>query len=399
MNRLIAHRLSPDMNKEMPQDDWDPRSEAVLDDQIASYDEMRRRCPVAHSEYLHWSLFRHEDVVRALHDYHTFSNAASSHPSVPNGMDPPQHTLYRQLIEPYFSAERMAAFEPVCRDIAVKLVDGLPAAGEVELMAAFAEEFALQAQSAFLGWPAELNEPLRRWTRKNYAATLARDRNAMEEVAFEFDGYIRALLAQRRAAGAGTPSDITACLLRERVADRLLNDEEIISILRNWTVGELSTMSASVGILMHYLAARPALQQQLREQPSLLPVAIDEILRIHAPLIANRRITTREVEIGGRRLAAGERVTLMWASANRDEAVFGDPDDFRLDRDPSKNLLYGAGIHVCPGAPLARMELRVILEALLQRGCRLQLVPGKEPVNAVYPASGFAALPLRIERE
>lgn len=378
--------------------DWDPRSEAVLTDQIAAYDDMRHRCPVAHSAYLNWSLFRHEDVVRALLDHETFSSAVSSHPAVPNGMDPPQHTGYRRIIEPYFNAERMAAFEPVCREVAAALVDKLPDAGETEFMAALAEDFSLQVQSAFLGWPSDLHEPLRRWVRKNHEATLARDRVAMEEVAYEFDAYIRDLLATRRAAGVDAPNDITTSLMREQIAGRPLDDDEIVSILRNWTVGELSTIAASVGILAHYLAAHPALQQQLRQQTSLLPAAIDEILRMHAPLISNRRITTRPVEIAGRQFAAGERITLMWASANRDEEVFGNPDEFRLDRDPSKNLLYGAGIHVCPGAPLARLELRIIVEALLARHSRIALVPGKEAVKAVYPASGFSSLPLWFER-
>jgi cytochrome P450 len=105
------------------------------------------------------------------------------------------------------------------------------------------------------------------------------------------------------------------------------------------------------------------------------------------------------VEIGGCKLMAGERVTLIWASANRDEAVFGDPDEFRLDRDPAKNLLYGAGIHVCPGAPLARMELRILMEELLGRTSQIAMVPGKVSVRAGYPASGFSSLPLWIQRE
>lgn len=378
--------------------DWDPRSDAVLKDQIAAYDDMRDRCPVAHSAYLNWSFFKHQDVMRALREHEIFSNAVSSRPVVPNGMDPPLHTSYRQIIDPYFNAQRMEAFEPVCRKIAVDLVENLPCAGEIEFISAFAEDFALQVQAAFLGWPSELHEPLRQWTRKNHEATLARDKAAMERVAYEFDAYIRALLEERRNAGPNAPDDITTSLLRERIGDRLLDDEEIISILRNWTVGELSTISASVGILAHYLAERPDLQQQLRQQPSLLPAAIDEILRIHAPLIANRRITTEAVEAGGHTLPAGTRITLMWASANRDEAVFGDPDEFRLDRDPALNLLYGAGIHVCPGAPLARLELRIITEELLRRNKRIELVPEREPVKAVYPASGFSSLPLRIQR-
>lgn len=384
------------MNEEL-KPDWDPRSDAVLDDQIAAYDAMRQRCPVAHSDYLHWSLFRHDDVLRVLNDHQTFSSAASTHLSVPNGMDPPQHADYRRIIEPYFSPQRMDTFAPRCRDIAANLVLNLPEDGETELMAALAQDFALQLQSAFLGWPASMHEPLRAWTRKNHKATLARDKIAMGEVALEFDGYIKDLLSVRRDAGSEAPDDITTSLLREPIGDRLLGDDEIVSILRNWTVGELATMSACVGILAHYLAGHPELQQQLRQQTALLPAAIDEILRIHAPLIANRRVTTRPVEIGGHELAAGERITVIWASANRDEAVFGDPDAFRLDRDPAHNLLYGAGIHICPGAPLARLELRIIMEELLQRTSLMTLVPGKEAIRMVYPGSGFAALPLRIK--
>jgi cytochrome P450 len=102
------------------------------------------------------------------------------------------------------------------------------------------------------------------------------------------------------------------------------------------------------------------------------------------------------VEIGGRGIAAGERITLIWASANRDEAVFGDPDEFRLDHDPTHNLLYGRGIHVCPGAQLARLELRVVMEELLKSTQRIDKAPGRQPTIAIYPASGFSALPLLL---
>lgn len=378
-------------------DNWDPRSELVINDPIAAYDGMRQRCPVAHSGYLHWSVFRHADVLRVLGDHRTFSNAVSRYPSVPNGMDPPEHTRYRRVIEPYFSAQRMQDFAPACREIAVTLLQNLSADDGIVEMTTFAEDFVLRIECAFLGWPADLHEPLRQWIRRNQQATLSREQAAMDAVALEFDGYIKALLMVRRDAGAAAPEDITTSLLRTRIAGKALGEDEIVSILRNWTVGELGTMAASVAILAHYLAAQPALQQQLRTQPALLPVAIDEILRIHPPLFSNRRIATEPTQIGGQALMAGDRVTLMWASANRDEAVFGDPDAFRLDRDPSQNLLYGAGIHVCPGAPLARLELRILLEELLRHTQRLELVPHQAPQTAVYPASGFASLPLRIQ--
>lgn len=378
--------------------DWDPRSEAVLKGQMATYDDMRRRCPVATSRYGYTSLFRHADVMHVLTDHETYSNAVSRFPSVPNGMDPPEHTAYRRLIEPYFEPQQMEAFAPVCREVAVRLVQALPEQAGVELMADFAQIFALQIQCAWLGWPVELHEPLRLWTLKNQAATLARDEAAMSAVALEFDGYIKDLLTARRNAGSAAPDDVTTRLLRDQALGRPLTDDEIVSILRNWTVGELGTIAASIGIVVHYLAGHAALQQQLREQPPLLPAAIDEILRIHAPLVMNRRVTTRQVSLGGRTLAAGTRLALIWASANRDEAVFGDPDAFRLDRDPQLNLLYGAGIHVCPGAPLARLELRIVMEELLERTSRIALLADQQPVKAFFPASGFSSLPLHIDK-
>lgn len=379
-----------------PQADWDPRSEKVSRDQRAAYDEMRERCPVAYSELMQWSLFRHEDISRVINDHETFSNAVSEHLSVPNGMDPPEQTVYRQVIDPYFSPQRMDAFEPACREISADLVQSVLAGGEVELMADLALPFAVRVQCAFLGWPTDLHGPLTRWTRSNHEATLTQDRRAMSQIALEFEGLIDAMLEERLQAGAKPEDDITAALMHDKVWGRTLSNEEIASIVRTWTVGEIGSIAASIGILAHYLAQHPELQGQLRAQPSLLPTAIDEILRIYGPLVANRRVTTCPVEIGGKKLAAGERISLNWIAANRDSRVVDNPDTFRLDRDPSKNLLYGAGVHICPGAPLAQMEMRVCMEELLQRTRHIQPVAGKPPTNAKYPASGFATLPLQI---
>lgn len=381
---------------ESQQPDWDPKSEVVIRDQRAAYDAMRRHCPVAYSEIFGWSLFRHEDVMRVLHDHETFSNAVSQHLSVPNGMDPPEHTAYRRIIERYFAPERMTSFEPVCREIAANLVCDAAARGEVEFMAEAALPFAVRVQGAFLGWPAELEKSLIRWVRKNHEATLAQDRKAMSEIALEFDGIIDDLLKTRLQARAGPETDLIASLMYEKVRVRTLNNEELASILRNWTVGEIGTISAAVGILAEFVANRPDVQSQLRSHRELLPAAIDEILRLHGPLVANRRVTARSVELGGRKIGAGERISINWISANRDESVFDDPDTFRLDRDPSKNLLYGAGIHVCPGAPLARLEMRVFMEELLLLTGEIAPVSEKPATLAAYPASGFSVLPLRI---
>jgi cytochrome P450 len=376
---------------EQRQEDWNPRSEDVLKDQIKAYDALRQNHAVMWSDFQQWTLLRHQDVLTVLEDHHTFSNAVSSHLSVPNGMDPPQHTPYRKLIEPYFAPEPMARFEPICRRIAKSLTQALPKNTPVDAMEHYCRRFALHIQCAFMGWPEDLHMPLARWLQKNHEATLARDRAAMNEVAREFDGYIHDLLAVRLASET-LPDDVTTSLMRETVNGQLLTEEEIVSLLRNWTVGELATISASVSILLHFLAEHPDLFQALKDKPEDIPAAIDEILRIDAPLISNRRITTREVELGGRTIPAGEKLTLLWASANRDEAVFGNPDQFCPHQNAGHNLLYGAGVHICPGAPLARMELQILIEELLLAIERVQVAEDIKPERAVFPTGGFSQL-------
>lgn len=372
--------------------DWDPRAPEVLENQIAAYDRMRKTCPVAYSDFLHWSIFRHADIMRIITDHETFSSNVSSRVSVPNSMDPPRHTPYRQLIEPYFSPDAMAAFEPVCHTLAANLTSALPRNAAVEVIENYAMKYALQVQCAFLGWAPALQDALRHWMKRNHEATLAQDRSAMADVAAEFAGYINQLLEARRSAGDAAPHDVITSLMRSEVNGAPLREEEIVSIIRNWTGGEIGTISASVGILVQFLADNPELQSDLRKHPHKLPEAIEEILRIHGPLVTNRRRTTRPVTIGGRNIPAGELLTIFWVSANRDEEVFENPDTFQWGRDHSKNLLYGAGIHWCPGAPLARMELRILMEELLAQTQSIAPAQGHHPARAIYPASGYSQL-------
>lgn len=374
-----------------PEADWDPHSETVSQDQISVYDDLRDRCPVAYSERHQWSLFRHQDIMRVLCDHGTFSNAVSKYLSVPNGMDPPEHTVYRSIVEPYFADDVMSEFEPTCRQLAIKLVNSLARDKPIDIIATFAQTFALQVQCAFLGWPNDMQEPLRQWSLHNQEATAKQDRARLVAVAEEFSLCITRLLEKRREAGNHAPMDITSRLMATQINGELLTDEVIVSILRNWTAGEIGTIAASIGILVHFLAESPQLQQTLRRQPEHLPEAIDEILRIHGPLINNRRIATAPTTVGGRDIAAGERLSIVWVSANRDDDVFEDAKHFRWGRDHSKNLLYGAGIHVCPGAPLARLELRIVMEELLARVGTIKLAEYL-PVKAKYPAGGFSQL-------
>lgn len=237
--------------------DWNSRSPEVQEDQIAAYDSMRARCPVAHDEFMGYTLFKNEDVRYALEHPELFSNRVSTrHIAVPNGMDAPEHTAFRAINDKYFTPERMQAFEPQIREVVHQLVRDIPRGETVDIMGEFATRYAMRVQNAFMGWPESLEEALIAWMNKNRSATLKRDRAEIASVAVEFDGYIRALLDERRANPA--LQDVTAELLHDRVElpgqkPRVMTDEEIVSLIRNWTVGELSTVSAIVGVIVNFL--------------------------------------------------------------------------------------------------------------------------------------------------
>lgn len=372
-------------------DDWDPRSPSVLADQREAYDRMREECPVAHSAFMGWSLFSHHDIVSVLADPESFSSA-SRHLAIPNGMDPPQHTRYRQALAPIFAEASMAQLEGRCREIAADLAAPIIARGDAELLADFAEPFALRTLCAFLGWPEELWECLGGWTHGNQQAAFSRDPAAGRALARLITEHVEANLEEHRG-GDHAGSDITDALLATSVAGATLTDEQIVSVLRNWIAGE-GTVGGGISLLILHLARDAELQDRLRTDPSLIPGAIEEILRFDDPLVANRRTTTRDVEIGGRTIPAGENLSLMWISANRDSSAFEAANEVRIDRDTAESLVWGQGIHVCLGAPMARLEMRVALEELLARTRRFEVAGDVR--RSVYPSDGLAEFAIRF---
>lgn len=376
--------------------EWEPFSGNVQQDQRSAYDEIREHCPVAYSESRGWSVFRHADIMDILHDPETFSNNVSPHTSVPNGMDPPEHTPYRRLVEGYFEEDRITAYEPKCRSIASDLVNQITGCGEVEFTDRFARSFAVQVQCAFMGWPEDMHPLLRKWTINNIQAIRNRDRSAIKRVAQRFQRYMKELLDTIRETDPDPDQNITARLLHQKVNGQRLTDEEIISILRNWTMGEVGTITNAIGILGHFIAARDDVQSKLRAETIRLEDAIEEILRIHGPLVTNRRKTRCPVNIDGRRIEAGEQITINWVAANRDDRAFEEAVIFKPERNQEQNLLFGAGIHSCPAASLARMELRVVLEELLNKTNSMLISQDTPSVQAEYPESGYSYLYLRL---
>ena len=374
--------------------DWEPLSEEALADQRGTYDRQRAVCPVARSPR-GVTLFRHADVVAAAADPATFSSAASAQRQVPNSLDPPEHPTFRAVIDPFFTPERMRALEPRIRAIAREIVGRLPREVPVDAVTDIGYPFAVRAQADWLGWQG-IEDALLTWMAENHAATRSADRSRTAAVATAFDQLVAAQVRRRRELGPEASQDPTTELLHVIVDGHALSDADIVSILRNWTAGDLGSIAAALGVVVHFLATHPEVQEALRANSGDLPSAIDEMLRIDDPFLVNRRVTRAETRVGSHTLEPGTRIYLNWTSANRDETVFGDPDVYRPREHAALNLVYGTGIHVCPGRPLATLELVVAVETLLGSSRCVELAADAVPVRETYPLGGWRRLPIRL---
>lgn len=386
--------------------DWDPTAPEVIADPRAAYDELRSRCPVARDAHGTWCLLRHEDVRRAALDDATFSSAVSRFRNVPNSMDGDEHRRFRELVDGFLGAERVAALGPMLREVAEAVVAELPRGVPIDAVHEWGSIVAVRAQSRWLGWPAALEQTLLTWIKDNQEAARAGALARTRAIALRFDAIVRGQVLERQSAvKRGTASaDVTAELMTSTVEDpaapggrRVLTEAETVSVLRNWTAGDLGSLALALGVIVHYLATRSDLQAELRRRvrdTCALDRAIDEILRIDDPFVLNRRVTAHDVELGGRHLPHGARVVLNWTAANRDPAVFGDPDAYRPEENASQNLVYGIGRHACPGRALATHELREALAALLRATRSITLSPSEQAVRERPPLGGYARVPV-----
>lgn len=344
-------------------------------------DEQRTMGAIARAPDGTWVVLGHAEASEVASDHESYSSAVSRFLQVPNGLDGEEHSAFRAATDPYFGPEEMAALEPVLRSIARDLVEELtvdvgPAGTEIDAVAAIGAVFAVRAQTAWLGWPAALEPELLQWMVDNHQASRSRQLERTAEIAERFDALIRSVVQPRRDAGDQAPDDVTTRLLRETVAlpdpevpgstERRLRDEEIISILRNWTGGDLGSIALCVGVLLTALSRTPHLVERLRVGSYQEAVAIvDELLRIDSPFVSNRRVATCPVTLAGHEIREGDRLLIHWTSANRDERTFDPPDVFDPEANGSRNLVYGTGKHVCPGRPLATLELVVAMQEIL----------------------------------
>jgi hypothetical protein len=357
---------------------WD--SLRQLDDPYPVYRRLRDEAPVYHDELRDvWALSRFDDVAAAAKDWETFSSSAGGMGNdVDDGYqlfepagdlpatDPPVHTRLRGALRLAFSPSALRArFEPAVRDTGARLIDAFADAGRADFAHDLARPLPALTMFTWFGFPEDDHPQLLRW----FEAMLERvpGERALPAVALEgrdrMREYVAAAAAERRTRPR---EDLMTFLVEANAAGQLTADEIVGSSMLLFMAGITTTSGLLSNSLLH-LDRFPDQRDLLRRDPSILPAAIEELLRYDAPIQALARTTTRTAALHGTVIPADARVCLLWGSANRDDRRWPDPDTLDLRREPQRHVAFGDGIHHCLGAPLARLEARIVFEQLLAR--------------------------------
>lgn len=337
---------------------------------------------------------RYAEARAVLRDTVTFSNASGMKApgvEVPledrllGELDPPRHTAVRRVMVTAMTPKVVHAAEPFIAATAAELLEALGDRA-FDFVTEYTAVLPNRVTVYLLGFDPRDSDQLARWARglmeSTFPALNRTERGVGFAAAFpEFAGYIDDRIAERTAQlAAGEPrDDVLARLIRLEFDDEPLPPQQLRALVRNLITGGLTTTSQLLGNLLFELLHRPEVEAALRADRALLDVAIDESLRLAPPILFLARGCTRDTDIGGCPVHAGERVAIGAASANRDDRVFANPDEFDLDRDNAdQHLTFGYGTHVCPGATLARAVARIGIGAVLDRfgPGELRLEPG-----------------------
>jgi cytochrome P450 len=373
---------------------------AVAKDPGPFYEELRSTCPVgrtdAHGGF--WIVSRYADIHEAALNTEAFSNAsgviippAPNPPSLCLEQDEPQHRIYRKPMQTWFSSGRMAKLEASIRSIVTGLIDAVIEDGRCNIGAVLAEPVPPVVIASMLGlpetdwqWFGERNHQfLRLVSEGDYAGSQA--------TAGELVVYLTGKLEERRSA---PQNDMLSDIVAIEVDGEPISTEGAVSLAYLILAAGHETTVGAIGGMLYRLASSAATRDRLLADPSLVPSAVEEALRLESPLPGLGRMLLKDTTLAGVDMPEAERVMLLYGAANRDASVFEDADQFKVDRANNRHLAFGVGIHRCVGAPLARMELRVALEEVLRRMPGIRLDPEHDVVVDYHFSRSFDALPV-----
>ncbi|TMG07541.1 MAG: cytochrome P450 [Chloroflexi bacterium] len=390
----------------------EPFSPEMLADPYPAYSAMRERGRIQRTAAGHWLVLGYDEVSQLLTDQR-FGEAAGRGGRIrlsrttregPHrllgrvdtmlSVDPPEHTRLRRLVSKAFTPRSVQKMRPLIQEIVNELLDGLDGRTEFDLVSELAWPLPVTVIAEMLGIPRQDRERFKRWS-DAMVATLGGDYSSLDEARRsneELVEYVSRVIAARRRQ----PQDdlISRLVAAEESGQRLSEDEMLGTVALLLVAGnETTTHLISSGMLV--LLRNPAQMARLREDPSLFPSAIDEMLRYTGPVHTTRRTAREDVSLGDARIRRGDVVVGILAAANRDPSKYADPDSFDVARNPTDHVAFGDGIHFCLGAALARLEGQIAIGTLLRRFPNLQLLDDQPEWAGTSAIRGVTSVRLR----
>jgi cytochrome P450 len=367
----------------------DHTARSFVVDPYPVFRELRDRCPVAHSDAFDgfWVYSRYDDVVAASLDPRRYSVAggvaypdlAGLPPAIPLEVDPPAHRGYRDILQPHFTRAALARYEDDIRATVRSLIDGFRDRGEADLAAELAAPLPSLVIAQLFGLPEADCALFPRW-----AEAITGGEGSEEEARTagqEMTSYLSRLLEARAAEPR---DDLATIVAGANLPDRPLTAEERVAMSQLLVIAGHRTTISSIASMLTLVGSIPGVQEHLLRDPTRIAGAVEECLRFEPPVLGFFRTVTEELEIDGLRVEKAERVLLSYVSANRDEERFVDADEFDPDRHPNPHVAFGAGIHRCVGAPLAQLEMRIVLEEVLDAIAGFRVDRSSVEVRGLY---------------
>ncbi len=340
------------------------------------YAELRRSCPVAYSD-THggfWVLSRYKDVKAVALDDRTFSSAQSvtvpakppgARPAIPIEIDPPRFAEYRRALAPWFSPAAVARLEPLIANFVTSLIDDFIEQGHCDLVGQLTNPLPAMTTLALLGLdPGEWEV----YAVPVHAKTFLRpeETKTPEFAAMYAECHLR-IRAEIRSRRQRPRHDMLTGLLRTEISGVPISDDDLQDVVMLIVHGGFDTTGSAIANALMYMHEHHDVRARLQRHPALLPLAVEEFLRYQAPQPGLARVATVDTSVGGQSIRKGDRLLLLWASANRDSDMFPQADVVLPDRHPNRHLTFGIGLHRCIGAPIASSVARRALEAVLRR--------------------------------
>jgi pimeloyl-[acyl-carrier protein] synthase len=392
---------------------FNPMDPEFLADPYPTYHRLRAEDPVHHSPLGFWVLTRYEDVSSVLRDPRFIKEplaalvAARFGAEVPRGVglsmldrDPPDHTRLRSLVSKAFTPRVVEGLRPRIQRIVDELITRAEATGSMDVIEEFAYPIPVNVICEMLGVPVADHERFRGWSldiaRGLDSIWLPPDSEIPRRSAASrhaISDYFRGLIAQRRASPR---NDLLSALIAAEAAGDKLSEEELVATCILLLIAGHETTVNLIGNGMLALLRHPAELRRLRESPGLITSAVEELLRYDGPVQRTARVASADATIGGRTIAKGDMVMPFIAAADRDPAQFPEPDRLDLSRSDNRHIAFGWGIHFCLGAPLARIEGQIAIDALVRRLPGLELATHEPEYRQSLTLRGLKTLPVKF---